>query len=349
MGKIKVYGPYRYRKRWRLQIRERVARGEYREKPSQGFETEAEALAVKRALEAQANALTIDQALDAYERHRRSLDLRKTSIATTTYRLRGLLQVETIEQLTPRRCAALYTAYREGRAAATHRCTLREAKTFGKWLVEAGHRRRNPFADVKPVGKVRRGKTQLTATEAKRLLDYAVAQATAEPEDYHGTTRRDGAAGTLIVLLTGLCASELIGLQPRDVDELAQTVWVRDGKTDARTRQIVVPEPAWSVLLACAERARQSGAGRVFARSRFWVLYHVKRMCEEAEVTTVCAHALRGTLASLASSVGAVTELVARTLGHASTAVTLRHYATPESVATGVQQRGLDVLKGKKS
>jgi len=54
-------------------------------------------------------------------------------------------------------------------------------------------------------------------------------------------------------------------------------------------------------------------------------------------------------MASIASAAGAATHLVAATLGHASPAVTLAHYAKPEAVQSGQAQRALTVLLAGKS
>jgi integrase len=349
MSRINVYGPYKHGRRWRLRIRERISRGEYRERPSPGFETKAEALALKAELEQQACAFTIDDALERYEQHRRGLGHKPTSIDTTTYRLRGFLAgVGNVLELTARRCRELYRDYQKGHAVTTHRGALREVKTFATWLIEVGQLKRNPLTGIKPVGKVRRRKQQLTVTETRALLETAAAVAAMEPEptDYRERTRRDGAVATLLVLMTGMRASEVIGLELRHVDELGQRAWVFDSKTDAGDRPVPVPEPAWSALLDAAKRARGRGDKLVFDRSRHWVRYHVERLCKVAGVTIVTAHGLRGTLASLATGAGIVTDAIAELLGHASTAVTRDHYTTPEAFAVGVQRRGLQVLQG---
>jgi integrase len=59
----------------------------------------------------------------------------------------------------------------------------------------------------------------------------------------------------------------------------------------------------------------------------------VQRVCRAAAVPIVCPHSLRGLHATLAIEEGASGEAVARALGHTSFEITVKHYATPDSVA----------------
>jgi hypothetical protein len=61
-------------------------------------------------------------------------------------------------------------------------------------------------------------------------------------------------------------------------------------------------------------------------RDRYWLLYHVERLCEEAGVPVVCTQSLRGLHASVATEAGATSHVVASALGHSSPAVTHAHY-----------------------
>jgi hypothetical protein len=59
---------------------------------------------------------------------------------------------------------------------------------------------------------------------------------------------------------------------------------------------------------------------------RFWLLYHVERLCSKAGVPVVCTQSLRGLHASVATDAGATSHVVASALGHSSPAVTHAHY-----------------------
>jgi site-specific recombinase XerD len=52
-------------------------------------------------------------------------------------------------------------------SAATHRGELRAARTLWRWLIKRGWAAVNPWAEIEPVGHVKRGKDQLRAHEAR--------------------------------------------------------------------------------------------------------------------------------------------------------------------------------------
>jgi integrase len=80
---------------------------------------------------------------------------------------------------------------------------------------------------------------------------------------------------------------------------------------------------------------------------RWWIRRQVGRLCQLAKVPVVCAHALRGTHVSAAYEEGESPAMVARSVGHAGTAVGQRHYATQEAQAAGRQKRALTALQGE--
>ena len=67
-------------------------------------------------------------------------------------------------------------------------------------------------------------------------------------------------------------------------------------------------------------------------KSRHWVGYHVRRLCRLAGVPVISPHGLRRTHSSISAREVSI-EHVAAALGHASPAVTRRHYVAP-----GVEQ-----------
>ena len=64
-------------------------------------------------------------------------------------------------------------------------------------------------------------------------------------------------------------------------------------------------------------------------RDRYWLHYHLQKLCKEARVPVVCPHSLRGLHATLATEAGATSHVVAAALGHTSPAVTQAHYIQP--------------------
>jgi hypothetical protein len=89
---------------------------------------------------------------------------------------------------------------------------------------------------------------------------------------------------------------------------------------------------------------KQPGALLFGRHWRDWPRHWVKHICEKAGVPKVCAHAMRGAHASLATERGITAHVVAAALGHESETTTFRSYATADSVAAGRQRRLMDVL-----
>ena len=70
------------------------------------------------------------------------------------------------------------------------------------------------------------------------------------------------------------------------------------------------------------------------------------RVCDEAKVPRVTAHALRGLLATLTAQRGLAGHLIAATLGHEDERTTMTAYAAPGSAREGAARLGLKVLNG---
>lgn len=337
--RTRVYGPYRDRERgdWRVIVVEdggaRVARRCASEEEAHRVIAE-----VEKELELE-GPITVDEALEKYAQWLDLRGRRAGSRATTCQRLLALHSSAPAERrlagLNATVCADAYRAFVVSRAVDTHRNALGEAKTFGAWCVKQGWLRRNPWAEVEPVGKRKRGKLQLRVDEARKWL--AKASELAEAGD-------DGAVAAMCCLVLGLRASEVIERVGRDVDDEGALLWIDASKTPAGRRLVEVPGMLGALLHA---RARTVGSGaQLWPHDRHWVRDQVKRICRLAGVPVICAHGARGTQSSIAMGAGATAQLVAATLGHASSAVTLAHYAEPGAVASGQAGRALRVLAG---
>jgi integrase len=230
-----------------------------------------------------------------------------------------------LEDLQPRTCEELYTAMVKTCAVDTHRNALAEAKAFGGWCVKQGWIPSSPLAGVTAVGQRNRGKKQLRIDEARKLVDVCLRKANQGDE---------AAVGALTAFLLGLRASEVTDRVVRDLDDDGRLLWVDFGKTKRSRRTLEVPAILRPYLLALAEGrpadaqlisrtvSRRSGK----KRDRFWLLYHVERLCTDAGVPVVCTQSLRGLHASVATEAGATSHVVASALGHSSPAVTHAHY-----------------------
>jgi integrase len=263
--------------------------------------------------------------LSAFLDRMKARELRPASIASATDRLEILLRASVNGQRPVRwlrgRGAELYDAAQIGRAPDTHRNALAMGKSFGKFCVKQHWLREDPFAEVEPVGRRRKGKAQLGVDEARKLTELCLSLGP-QPE----------AVAVLATLLLGPRASEVIDRDVRDLDDGGRLLWIRDSKTEAGKRSVEVPEVLRPLLLALS-RDRIAGAPLFRDQdgerpTRHWVLHHCRRLCKLAGVPEVSAHGLRGTHGSLARRGGATAELVAAQLGHAGTYVTTTAYIT---------------------
>lgn len=299
---------------------------------------------MKREAYARRDGKTIGEAIEAFEKH---LAL---SIAETSWKERGLrlrtffrgVEGVNVGRLQQERAAELYAALQQGRSVDTHRNILGNAKGFYAWCVEQGWASSSPIAAVKGVGRRSTGKLQLTGDEARRF--YATALRMAEQEDH-------GALGAAMLLSMGLRSSEVYKRRVRDLDLGGTVLRVHGAKTDKGNRLVAVPGVLQPLLLELAEA--RGPFDLLFANAdgsphtRAWLLAAVARVCRQAGVPRVCAHALRGTHSSLALEAVGVRE-VADSLGHVDPRTTLRHYAGAGSAEAGAQERTLRVLEGGK-
>lgn len=326
-GRDRAYGPYKHRNSWRVVLvwaDGRRTTGTYK----------SEAIARQRVDEvnAKASGRTVSGAIDEYLAQH--VTPSKRSTVTLGHRLRGITgnSGRLLRQLTPAFAAELFVS----RAAATSGDTqfheIASAKAFAAWCIGKGWIKVNPFTALKPTKPRKTGKLKLRTDEARKLLDACLA------EDSKSAT------AVALALLTGMRASSITGRAVRDLDDGARVLWVENDKTKAGDRRLEVPEVLRPRLAALA--AGRSGGARLFTdTNRDWLRYHTRRLCKVAGVTVVCSHGLRGTHADLARPLVPL-EHVARALGHAGTAVTLRHYLSPGVESELGQRAVLAVLDG---
>src|SRR5690606_26954509 len=103
-----------------------------------------------------------------------------------------------------------------------------------------------------------------------------------------------------------------------------------DAKTPAGKVVLEVPVALRPILVGLAQAMDEAGQERLFpGKTRYWVYYHVRRLCRLAGVPETCVHGLRGTHATIADQSGATAEMVMRTMGWTSISVGDRHYFAP--------------------
>lgn len=344
----KVFGPYRDRDKWRLVVFD----GQGRKSVIADSESEAHRLKTEldRAI-LQRRDLTIGELLPEFETY---LSTERGSVTASVRRraLERFMGGHTIGGLTPKRAADLYAAESErvtirGKqsSAAAHRTYLSEAKRFFRWAISRGYATSNPFADVRPVGRVAVGKPQLRIEEARRFV--AVAMEAAQKGDKL-------AVAALLALMLGARASEVLQRRIRDLDDGSAVLWIPFGKTKNAKRRLAVPCVLRPLLAKLAEG--RSGDAPLFATptkpmtcytdAGLWL--RVQRLCTLAGVPRVCTHSLRGLHATLSVSAGMSSEHVAASLGHASFAITAKHYADGSAIADRNTAEVTGALLGQK-
>jgi integrase len=349
-GRGRVHGPYRERGGWRVVVVTPAGEGDAgkEQRRSELCETEAEAqrLAVDLRAELDAKDATVVEAIDEYLAAKQSPDatrpLKPQSAKTLGFRLRALFAAEydaMVGDLTPRRCQAAYDALRAKprQRADTHRNTLAAGKAFLGWAMTRGYAARNPMADVAGVGQRSVGKEQLRQDESRKLLGLAVELAKAGDL---------GALATATVLLAAVRAGECAAIVARDIDDGGRVLVIPRAKTAAGVRRLEIPQWLGRLLRSAAE----ANDGRAFVArkgqpaDRYWVLYHVGRLCSLAGVPRVTSHGLRGTHATLATTGGASSAVVAASLGHTNVRITERHYTRPDATAAAQSRRAREAL-----
>ena len=339
----RIYGPYKHGDKWRVHITR--GSGERRETLYKTYATRALAEAFIAGARDEAQGRTVRQAIGAYVEQLRLRGRAPATMASAEDRLWLILGLPANAERPLRwvngRGLELYAAAQVGRAVDTHRNALSQAKAWGNWCVKQRWLRSNPFAEVEPVGRKRRGaeKPQLRVDEARKLL----AVCTEKPEP--------ASVAVLTGLLLGVRASELVQRNVRDLDDSGRLLWISASKTEAGRRMLRVPEALQPLLRALAQDRPGDAplfldyAGRRPTRS--WVAYHTRRLCSAAGIPVVNPHALRRTHATLATDAGATGNLVAAQLGHASPAITHAAYVQPDAARAAQGERAVRVIAGE--
>ena len=145
----------------------------------------------------------------------------------------------------------------------------------------------------------------------------------------------------------GMLASEIRKRWQRDLDDDCGSLWVDSGKMPSARRHLRIPEflrPHLRKLLGGAADALLLPRydGEPDRRQALWTA--VQRACKQAAVAQAYVHSLRGMYATLAVESGAISETVAKSLGHSSFNMTERHYAQPSAVSNSRSARVEGVL-----
>jgi len=371
----RVLGPYAVERNgitvWRLI----AVDGQGRRSPCEAG-SEEDAVALKRELERgleKIAGLTVEQAIVAFKQRCLLTERRNSNGATETkvIQLRDFFKSvlkRALLGLTPELCETLYlgkydkksgerieeglvnrhTRFKKPPAVATHHNTLKAAQDFGTWCASprVGFLPSNPLADIKPVGEPSSGKKKLSIDQANTFMDCAAELIRAGDV---------GAVAALLLIMTGLRASELTGLTPSAIDSGGTIVRVWRGKSKKAERALAIPvDYELGALLSLALRSLASNkradewifpSEKGTRRTKDWPAAQTRRICKLAKVPEVSAHGLRGTHLSMAEEAGTTPEMMLRSGGHESRGVQHASYLAPGAVERGVQKRFLSKLK----
>lgn len=357
---VRVYGPYPPspgRERWRLV----VVNGSVRKAVTAGS-AQAAAL-LKESLEKEVERhgdVTLGEAIADYLAYKKGVSS-AVWLSTLERRLVGFFPSDLhLSAVTREYAQQLYDAETtrltpRGNviSATTHQHLLRNVKEFFAWLVKRGRCAANPFAEVEPVGKARRGKPQLKETEALKLDQLLFDEA---------NNGNEGALALLVQVYGALRSSEVLRLQVGDIEVLPNgkcrthinSFAQGDVGKNANARRSVDLDGCLTDLLraACENRPATS---RLFAAhlpkvpAPDYLYKRLKAFCKKAGIPDYCPHSLRGYHASAALEAGVSSSTVAKTLGHSNFDVTKRHYATASSVHNAKALRVAEALQAGKA
>lgn len=189
------------------------------------------------------------------------------------------------------------------------------------------------------------GKPQLRIDEARRFTEVALERAQSGDRM---------ALAALLALMLGARANEVLQRRVRDVDDGASVLWIPFGKTKNAKRRLTVPLVVRPLLAKLTEGQpgdaplfpSPRNPSRPYTDTRLW--NEVQTLCNAAGVPCVCTHSLRGLHATLSVSAGMSGEHVAASLGHASFAITAKHYADGSAIADRATAEVSGTLLGRK-
>jgi integrase len=219
------------------------------------------------------------------------------------------------------------------------------ANGFFAWVIKKGHVKNNPLAQIEIMGRRNCGKEQLRMDEARGFLARALSD---EPlPGQRGTQQRDALIGAATALLLGLRNGEVSDRVVRDLDDGGRILWIPSAKTRAGRRRMEIPAVLQTHLLKLA--AGKLGTDRLFGPlTKDGLRYWTARLCQTLGYPRITVHGLRGTHASASQQPHTNPHVVAAALGHASPAVTMRHYADPQAVADAKREAAMETLIGRR-
>lgn len=344
---ITVNGPYRKGSKWRLVVRYPAGPDGKRKQDYPSYSSRAAATAARRRLLAEVHAgHLVSDVLPDFERYMASRCQRAHSVREA---LRGVHRVlgdavdAPLRSFDERKIRALYLSCTERYAVATHHFSLKKVRTFFRWAIEQGlYVGENPATNVRPIGRQRRGKVQLSMGDARTFYGAAMDDALYGQQSA-SRPHRESASAVLICFVGGFRKSEVMGLRVRDCEPdgsavLVAAVGADVGKNDGARRRVLMPEPLRPLIVAQVRRTLERTNGdrdaRLFDRNRKWMLDNVRRLCAVANVPEICVQSLRCMHSTIATTRGTTAAIVARDMANGED-INRAHYQAPGAGDTG--------------
>ncbi len=318
----RILGPYQARDKWRLVIID----GPSRKSMIFGSVEQAEAARASIGEHLQQHVILIGEALTQFADDKRRSGCKPLSVQAVFDRLSSFLPTDRpMASISEEEAKQIYESLGERFATATHHAALKRAKELYRWAMERKLVSVNPFAQIKPVGKPRRGKLQLSLDEARKLSRDLL------------TDARQGdelSLALLLQVLLGLRTSEVLLRKVRDVDDGGRMLIIPSGKTENARRRLEVPDVLAELLRGQSLHKAPDAFlfGGTIGHRQAWMWKGLRRYCEKLALPTVCPHSLRGLHSSLAVEAGRTSQEVAAQLGHGSFGVTALHYVRPGAI-----------------
>jgi integrase len=350
----RLYGPYQHGELWRIHIVTRCGSG--RKTTYQAFATRALAEAFLAGARDEAQGVTVKAAVEMFIAKNRVKGNTAGTIAVYEHRLNAILNLPTNDNRPIRwlvgRGDELYQASKQrksgkARANDTHIGGLSTGKRFGAFCLKQKLLKVNPFDEVEPDGRLRRGasKARLGVDEARALRAWC-----------HQVGGID-AVLTLGYLLLGSRCSELTDRYVHDVDDGGRLLWLNRTKTEAGERRLIVPDELRPMLLELAkgrapdERLFLNQSGKPMTRR---VSYQrITKITGKVIGRVLGPQSLRRSQSTFATDAGATGPMVSAHLGHVvhqeMSAITKRSYVDANSVRDAMIERGFHVLDGGKA
>lgn len=344
----RAYGPYKHGDLWRVHYVRRKDDGKRETKYSTHAGRTAADLELAGARD-ETQGTTVMQAVDAFLDKKRDGGLVESTIDNYRFRLRMMLglpaNAERPIRFVVKRGVELYAAalvkVDKRRANDTQLNGLGVARMWGAYCVKEKLLKANPFADVERVGRKRRGadKSRLTVNESRQLEAFCF-------EHSHNPD----CVLTYGYLMLGKRASEIVGATVRDLDDDGRLLRIRKAKTAASVGTMTLSPELREMLMSLA-KDRPANA-HLFVNqsdepmSRFVARVRVKAICKAAGVPELPPQALRRTFTDNASRQGIALTSIAEMVGHTSTAVTRRSYASADQLDAAQVERNFKVIQG---